>query len=178
VPASEGGLCCLSLVGPGICWRVGGTRDSPVQVLFPQGWERFESGSSGWPWVLGVDAVGGPPQGWERFESGSSGWPWVLGVDAVGGPPHGYVADECGARVAARWSPRTAAADERATRPPPLAIRSAIRAATPSALQRAALCDQLNGLVWGRSRCAHVSCGQRHRRPGKGEVAEPAMLTA
>jgi hypothetical protein len=109
VPASEGGLCCLSLVGPGICWRVGGTRDSPVQVLFPQGWE--------------------------RFESGSSGWPWVLGVDAVGGPPHGYVADECGARVAARWSPRTAAADERATRPPPLAIRSAIRAATPSALQ-------------------------------------------
>ena len=36
---------------------------------------------------------------------GSSGWPWVLGVDAVGGPPHGYVADECGARVAARWNP-------------------------------------------------------------------------
>jgi hypothetical protein len=34
-----------------------------------------------------------------------SGWPWVFGVDAVGGSPHGYVADECGARVASRWSP-------------------------------------------------------------------------
>jgi hypothetical protein len=21
-----------------------------------------------------------------------SGWPWVLGVDAAGGPPHGYIA--------------------------------------------------------------------------------------
>jgi len=34
-----------------------------------------------------------------------SGWPWVLGVDAAGGPPHGYVGDECGARVASRRSP-------------------------------------------------------------------------
>jgi hypothetical protein len=34
-----------------------------------------------------------------------SSWPWVLGVDAVGGPPYGYVADECGARVASRRSP-------------------------------------------------------------------------
>jgi hypothetical protein len=33
----------------------------PVEVLFPQGRERFEFGSSGWSRVLGIDAVGGPP---------------------------------------------------------------------------------------------------------------------
>ena len=33
---------CLSLVGPRICWRVGGTRDVPVEALFPEGRERFE----------------------------------------------------------------------------------------------------------------------------------------
>ena len=44
VPASKCGVCCLSLVGPRICWRVGGTRDIPVEALFPQGRERFEFG--------------------------------------------------------------------------------------------------------------------------------------
>ena len=41
----------------------------------------------------------------DSLELVPSGWPWVLGVDAAGGPPHGYVADECGARVASRRSP-------------------------------------------------------------------------
>jgi hypothetical protein len=36
-------------------------RDIPVEALFPQGRERFELGSSGWSWVLGIDAVGGSP---------------------------------------------------------------------------------------------------------------------
>ena len=45
------------------------------------------------------------PQGRERFELGSSGWSWVLGIDAVGGPPHRNFADERGARVASRWCP-------------------------------------------------------------------------
>ena len=45
------------------------------------------------------------PQVRGSLELVSSGWPWVLGVDAAGGPPHGYVADECGARVASRRSP-------------------------------------------------------------------------
>jgi hypothetical protein len=49
------------LVGPSICWRVGGTRDIPVEALFPKRRERFESGASGWSRVLGIDAVGGPP---------------------------------------------------------------------------------------------------------------------
>ena len=79
VPASKCGVCCLSLVGPRICWRVGGMRDIPVEALFPQGRE--------------------------RFELGSSGWSRVLGIDAVGGPPHCDFADEGGARVASRWSP-------------------------------------------------------------------------
>ena len=35
----------------------------PIEVLFPEGRERFELGSSGWSGVLGIDAVGGPPQG-------------------------------------------------------------------------------------------------------------------
>jgi hypothetical protein len=37
------------------------TGPEPVQVLFPQGWERFELVASGWSRVLGIDAVGGPP---------------------------------------------------------------------------------------------------------------------
>ena len=45
------------------------------------------------------------PEGGERFELGSSGWSWVLGIDAVGGPPHCNVADEGGARVTSRWCP-------------------------------------------------------------------------
>ena len=61
VPAARCGACCLSLVGPRICWRVGGTGDMPVEALFPQGGERFELASSGWSRVLGIDAVGGPP---------------------------------------------------------------------------------------------------------------------
>ena len=61
VPASNCSVCCLSLVGPRICWRVGGTRDISVEALFPEGGERFELGSSGWSWVLGIDAVGGAP---------------------------------------------------------------------------------------------------------------------
>jgi hypothetical protein len=32
---TECGASCLWLVGPCICWRVGGTRDLPVEVLFP-----------------------------------------------------------------------------------------------------------------------------------------------
>jgi hypothetical protein len=68
-----------SLVGPRICWRVGGTRDIPVEALFPEGRE--------------------------RFELGSSGWARVLGIDAAGGPPHCDFADEGGVRVASRWCP-------------------------------------------------------------------------
>jgi hypothetical protein len=45
------------------------------------------------------------PEGRERFELGSSSWPQVLGIDAVGGPPHCDVADESGAQVASRWCP-------------------------------------------------------------------------
>ena len=41
---TECGVCCLSLVGPRICWPVGGTRDIPVEALFPQGRESFEVG--------------------------------------------------------------------------------------------------------------------------------------
>jgi hypothetical protein len=45
------------------------------------------------------------PQGRKCFEWGSSGWSWVSGIDAVGGPPHRDFADEGGARVASRWCP-------------------------------------------------------------------------
>jgi hypothetical protein len=61
VQASKRGVCCLWLVGPRICGRVGGTCDIPVEALFPQGRERFELGSTGWSRVLGIDAVGGAP---------------------------------------------------------------------------------------------------------------------
>jgi len=47
-------MSCLSLVGRRICWRIGGTRDMPVEALFPQGRERFELVFSGWSRVLGV----------------------------------------------------------------------------------------------------------------------------
>jgi hypothetical protein len=79
VPVSRCGESCLSLVGPRICWRVGGTRDIPVEALFPQGRE--------------------------SFELGSSGWLQVLGIDAIGGSPHCDFADEGAARVASRCSP-------------------------------------------------------------------------
>ena len=61
VVAVECGASCLSLVGPGICWRVGGTRDVPVEAFLPEGLGCFELASSGWSGVLGIDAVGGPP---------------------------------------------------------------------------------------------------------------------
>jgi hypothetical protein len=56
------GASCLSLVGFGICLRVGGKRDVAVEALFPEGGERFELDSSGWSRVLRIDAVGGAPQ--------------------------------------------------------------------------------------------------------------------
>jgi hypothetical protein len=79
VAATKCGARRLSIVGPRICWRVGGTREIPVEALFPQGRE--------------------------RFELGSSGWSQVLGANAFGGAPHGYFADEGGARAASRWCP-------------------------------------------------------------------------
>jgi hypothetical protein len=79
VVAAKCGACCLSLVGPRICWGVGGTSDIPVEALFPEGRKRFELGSSA------------------RAQ--------VLGIDAVGGPPHCDFADEGGARMASRCSP-------------------------------------------------------------------------
>ncbi|HEU4909163.1 MAG TPA: hypothetical protein VFT17_09875, partial [Propionibacteriaceae bacterium] len=79
VIAATGGASCLSLVGNRIGWRVGGTRDIPVEALFPQGRK--------------------------HFELRSSGWSRVLGIDAVGGPPHRDSADMGGARVASRCSP-------------------------------------------------------------------------
>jgi hypothetical protein len=79
VVAAECGACGLSLVGPGISRRLGGTREIPVEALFPQGRE--------------------------RFELGSSGWSRVLGIDAVGGAPHCDFTDKCCARVASRWCP-------------------------------------------------------------------------
>ena len=48
VLASRSDASCLSFVGPRIFWRVGGTRDLPIEVLFPEGRARFEVGSSGW----------------------------------------------------------------------------------------------------------------------------------
>jgi hypothetical protein len=50
---------CLSLIEVGVV-RLDGAGDISVEVLFPEVPKRFELGSSGWPWVLGVDAVGGP----------------------------------------------------------------------------------------------------------------------
>jgi hypothetical protein len=45
------------------------------------------------------------PEGRERFELASSGWSRVLGIDAVGRPPHCDFADEGGARSASWCSP-------------------------------------------------------------------------
>ena len=71
VAATKGGMSCLSLVGRRICWRIGGTRDMPVEALFPQGRERFELVFSGWSRVFGFDAVGGPPHCDFRNEVGA-----------------------------------------------------------------------------------------------------------
>ena len=45
------------------------------------------------------------PHGRKCFEWSSSGWPRVLGIDAVGSPPHCDLADEGGAQVGFRCSP-------------------------------------------------------------------------
>src|SRR5829696_5280349 len=45
------------------------------------------------------------PQGRKHFELSSSGWSWILGIDAVGGLPHRDFANEGRARVASRWCP-------------------------------------------------------------------------
>ena len=45
------------------------------------------------------------PEGRERFEWGSSSWSGVLGIDAVGGAPHCDVADEGAAGVNSRCGP-------------------------------------------------------------------------
>jgi hypothetical protein len=79
VVAARGAAFCLSLVGTRIWWQVGGTRDVPVEALFPEGRK--------------------------RFELGSSGWSRVIGIDAVGGAPHCNFADEGGAGMASRWCP-------------------------------------------------------------------------
>ena len=88
VVAATCGACGLSLVGPGIRWPVGGTRDSPVEALFPEGRERFELGSSGWSWILGIDAVGGPPDCEFADEGGARmtawGFPGWRGVTLAG----------------------------------------------------------------------------------------------
>jgi len=78
VEAARQSPSCLSLVGLCICWRVGGTRDIPVEALLPEGRKRFELGSSGWSRIFGIDAVGGAPhcdfadQGAARVTSGCS----------------------------------------------------------------------------------------------------------
>jgi hypothetical protein len=46
VPASKDGVCCLPLIGHRIYWQVGGTRDIPVEALFPQGGGCLELASS------------------------------------------------------------------------------------------------------------------------------------
>jgi hypothetical protein len=81
LPAAKCGVCCLSLVGPRVRWRVGGMGDMPVEALFPEdGRECLKLASS-------------------------SDWSWIMGIDAVGGPPYCDFADEGGARVASRWCP-------------------------------------------------------------------------
>jgi hypothetical protein len=78
LPASKCGVCCLSLVGPRVRWRVGGMGDMPVEALFPEdGRECLKlASSSDWSWILGIDAVGGPPY-------------CDFTVRKVGGTPHG-----------------------------------------------------------------------------------------
>jgi hypothetical protein len=46
------------------------------------------------------------PESPKRFELGSSGWSWVLGLNAVGGSPYCDFAHEGGVRVASRRAPR------------------------------------------------------------------------
>jgi hypothetical protein len=79
VPASRCGVRCLSFVKPRGACRIGGTRDMPVQALFPQGGGCLQLASS-------------------------PGWSRVSGIDAVGGPPHCDFANEVGG-VCSRWCP-------------------------------------------------------------------------
>ena len=90
VPASKCGVCCLSLVGPRICWRVRGTGEMPVEALFPQGGGCIElASSSGWSRVLRIDPVGGPPhcdfanQGGGKISRCSPGWRAVTLADVI-----------------------------------------------------------------------------------------------
>jgi hypothetical protein len=83
LPASRCGVCCLSLVGLCICWRVGGARDISVEALLPEGRECFELGSSGWSLVLGIDAVGVPPH-CNFANEGLLGW--LVSGAQIGGP--------------------------------------------------------------------------------------------
>jgi hypothetical protein len=102
VPASECGVCCPSLVGPCICWRVGGTSDVPFEALFPQGGGGIELASSGWSRVLGIDAVGGPPQceftneGGARVAPGGAPVWWGVTLAGVVVDLVGEVGDEFG----------------------------------------------------------------------------------
>jgi hypothetical protein len=102
VPASKCAVRCLSLVGSSICWRVGGTRNSPVEALLPQCRKRFELGSSSWSRVLGIDADGGPPhcdfadEGGARMTSGwCPGW-WGVTLAGVIVDLVGEVGDQLG----------------------------------------------------------------------------------
>ena len=89
VASTNCGASCVWLVGPRICGRVGGTRDIPVEALFPEGREGFELGSSGWSRVLGIDAVGGSPycdfanQGGGMTSSCSPGWRAVTVAELI-----------------------------------------------------------------------------------------------
>jgi len=45
------------------------------------------------------------PEGGSGLQLSCSGWSWVVGVDAVGGPPHRDFTDDCEVRAAARRCP-------------------------------------------------------------------------
>jgi hypothetical protein len=45
------------------------------------------------------------PEGGSSAQLSCSGWSWVPGVDAVGGPPHGDFTDDGEVRAAARRRP-------------------------------------------------------------------------
>ena len=83
-------MSCPALVGPRICWRVGGTRDLPVEAVLPEGREHFElTSSSGWSRVEGIDAVGGSPycdfanEGSGMISCYRPGWRVVTVPDAI-----------------------------------------------------------------------------------------------
>jgi hypothetical protein len=51
----------LSLIVFGVGWRLGGTGELSVELLFPKVRGGLLLLPSSWPWVLGIDAVGGAP---------------------------------------------------------------------------------------------------------------------